>query len=195
MAIYLRDRELNELIGRSGNKVRGKVNRSNGLTFEKRIELSCEYYLNKHIAAIEKTPEPMKIIGTEGNGHAVFRAVFEKKGQPDFKGVLYNGQCVLFEAKHTTMRYISKKVVLDVQTEKFNQYESMGALCFVVVSFNFKNYYRIPWSIWKNMENIFGKSYLTESDIQKYKLPSNENFIDFLFGYTDELTEKNIEEY
>lgn len=183
MAIYLPSNEFNKICNNPKNKVKGRVNRQNGLSFEKKVIFSCEYYSANHIAAIEKTPEPMKIIGTDESRKGLFKAVFEKKAQPDFKGTLNNGRCVLFEAKHTTSNYISKKVVLEVQSNKLNQYESLGALCFVLVSFNFENYYRIPWTVWINMENIFGKAYLKEIDIQKYKIPHKDDFIDFLYGY------------
>ena len=183
MAVYLSSNDFNQITNNPKYKVRGRVNRSNGLSLESKIESSCAFYLSQNIASIEKTPEPMKIVGKEKENGGIFRAVFMKKAQPDFKGVLHGGRCVLFEAKHTTQNYMPKKAVLDVQAEKLTQYDSLGALCFVLISFGFKNYYRIPWIVWSNMEETFGRAYLKEEDIQKYKVPSEGNFIDFLFGY------------
>lgn len=183
MAVYLPAKDFNKITNNPKNKVRGRVNRSNGLSLESKIEASCKIYSSQDIASIEKTPEPMKVVGKESEKGGTFKAVFMKKAQPDFKGVLHGGRCVLFEAKHTTQNYMPKKVVLDVQSEKLTQYDSLGALCFVLISFGFKNYYRIPWIVWSNMEEVFGRAYLKEEDIEKYKIPFDGDFIDFLYGY------------
>lgn len=79
----------------------GKRNRALGLQFEKIITEACEHYRSMGLAYIEKTPEPMRVIGVLDRKRGIFKAVFEKAAQPDFKGTMAGGRAVVFEAKHT----------------------------------------------------------------------------------------------
>lgn len=46
-------------------QIRGKQARLAGSYFEAMISGSCDYYLDRGLAKIEKTPEPMKPLGPE----------------------------------------------------------------------------------------------------------------------------------
>ncbi len=50
---------------------------------------------------------------------------------------------VLFDAKHTDKDQISRNVVTEEQEKCFERYMNMGAMCFLVVSLEFKEFYRI----------------------------------------------------
>lgn len=148
-------------------------NHAVGLNFEEVLINACEYYKEKKIAVIEKTPEEIRVI--KNNHDGTMTAIFVKKAQPDFKGTLEGGKCIIFEAKHTSKEKIQKQ-------EKLNDYEEMGALAYVMVSFRMENFYRVPWDVFRDMKKIYGRQYLTEEDIQEYKLKKIKNYILILDG-------------
>ena len=114
---------------------------------------------------------PLKPYGDRRRGQYV--AVFTKKAQNDYKGILNGGRCVAFEAKHTDADKIEASAVSDRQAELLENYEKMGASCFVLVSFKFEQFYRIPWSVWRDMKDIYGHKHLKRSEIQDYEIGLN----------------------
>ena len=128
-------------------QITGRRNKASGSTFEKWISLACQYYMQQGIAHIEKTPEPFHITAKESDG--TVRGYYEKKGQPDYKGVLCDGTAIIFEAKHTDSDRIRQSVVTDTQKESMDAYEKFGAHCFVMVSLRLQKFYRVPWNVWK----------------------------------------------
>lgn len=68
-------------------QIRGKQARLAGSYFEAMISGSCDYYLDRGLAKIEKTPEPMKPLGPK-NYKGQFLACYTKQAQPDYKGTL-----------------------------------------------------------------------------------------------------------
>lgn len=163
-----------------GNKVRGWNNRENGLLFEKEIENACKMYSSAEIAEIEKTPEPFCVTQSIGSGK--FVGHFGKKAQPDFKGTLANGRAVVFEAKFTSTEKILQSVVTDEQAQKLDKYQKMGALCFVMVSFGFKEYFRVPWEVFRAMSENFGRKYISPNDLAEYRVDISKGWLDFLKG-------------
>lgn len=162
------------------NQIRGRQNRANGKIFENMIETSCELYSLRGAAFIEKTPEPMKIVESFRNGF--FKAVFEKRAQPDFKGTLAGGRSVVFDAKITDQDKIEQSAVTSEQVKDFDKHEALGALCFVLVSFGFQTYYRVPWDDWKTMRELFGHKSATEKELQEYRVKFVAGNIMFLGG-------------
>lgn len=78
----------------------GAIAKAKGKHFEERLDQAFTYYRDRGYAIIEKTPEPMRPTKNLGNGK--FIAFFEKKAQPDYKGVIKGGRAVMFEAKFTS---------------------------------------------------------------------------------------------
>ena len=72
-------------------------NRANGQYFEGLISQALEYYYEKGYASIQNTPEPMKVLKNCGNN--TFLAVYTKKAQPDYKGVLLGGEMYYLRGK------------------------------------------------------------------------------------------------
>ena len=64
-------------------QIRGKQARVAGGYFENIISASCDYYLSRGLAKIEKTPEPMKPLGAN-NRKGQFLACYTKQAQPDY---------------------------------------------------------------------------------------------------------------
>lgn len=133
-----------------------------GAAFENLIDRSCEYYKQQGIAMIEKTPEPMRTLRPLGSGR--FEAVYTKQAQPDYKGTLIGGRAIAFEAKHTDKDRIMRSVISDEQEKCLDAYEQMGAVCYVLVSFGFKKFYKFPWKLFRDMKYHFGVKHIREID-------------------------------
>ena len=168
-------------------QITGRRNKAAGETFERWITSACQYYLDKDIAHIEKTPEPFHITGKDNDGSV--RGYYEKKGQPDYKGILCDGTGIMFEAKHTDQGQMNQNVVTDTQWKSLDTYEKFGAHCYVMVSLGLREFYRVPWSIWKQMKDLFGHKYMTPDELKPYKLQEKCCTILFLEGV--ELKDEN----
>lgn len=145
-------------------RFRNARSRQMGVDFENIISASCEYYEAHGIAKIEKTPEPMRTLRPLGNGR--FEAVYTKQAQPDYKGTLYGGRAIVFEAKHTDKDRILRSVISDEQEKCLDAHEKLGADCYVLVSFGFKRFYMIPWQMFRDMELYFGRKHIKYSDYE-----------------------------
>lgn len=167
----------------------GRRNKASGEIFERYISSACEFYLKGGWAHIQKTPEPFHITGKEKDG--TVRGYYEKKGQPDYKGILCDGTGIMFEAKHTDNDRINQRVVTDTQWENLDIYEKLGAHCYVMVSLGLTKFYRVPWSVWKNMKELFKHKFMTEQDLTPYKLMEKGTTILILEGV--ELRHENTE--
>lgn len=140
-----------------------------GNMFEKIIDEACLYYRYKGIAIVEKTPEPMRPLKPY-NRAGQFIACFEKQAQPDYKGVLSDGTAIIFEAKHTDADRIQESVITETQRRNLDDFQQMGAQCFVIVSMAFEHFYRVPWNVFGDMKPRFGRKYMTEKDLEPYLL-------------------------
>ena len=151
----------------------GAISKAKGKRFEERLDMAFTYYRDRGFAVVEKTPEPMRPIKNLGSGK--FIAFFEKKAQPDYKGVIKGGRTVVFEAKFTSTDRMEQSRVLQGQTEYLDQHQRLGARCFVVVGFASGEVYRIPWDTWQNMKEHFGRKYVTEADLSNYRVSAARN--------------------
>lgn len=158
----------------------GRNSKKTGETFERWISTACKFYLNKGFAHIEKTPEPFHITGKDMNG--VVRGYYEKKGQPDYKGILCDGTGIMFEAKHTDADRIKQSVITDTQWENLDIYERFGAHCYVMVSIRLESFFRVPWSVWKNMKELFGHKYMNETELEAHRIGQDQCTILLLEG-------------
>lgn len=108
--------------------LQGARSRAQGGQLEERIEASCTRLAEAGRADISKTPEPMRPV-SQPNKTGQFRAVYTKKAEPDFKGVMLGGRAVMFEAKSTGTGRLNKDRVLPEQAKKLDSYEALGAHC------------------------------------------------------------------
>ncbi len=173
-------------------QVIGRRSKAAGGSFETRLSNACEFYLRGGWAHIEKTPEPFHITGKGGDG--VVYGYYEKKGQPDYKGILCDGTGIMFEAKHTDSGRINQNVVTDSQWKSLDIYEKFGAYCYVMVSIGLVKFYRVPWDVWKQMKELFGHKYMAEQELEPYRLQERQCTILILEGVElkDEDTESRI---
>ena len=159
--------------------VTGRRNRAAGEMFEKIIENACRAYSRAGIAEIEKTPEPMKPLGRH-NDRGQFIACFVKRAQPDYKGTLKGGRAVVFEAKHTDTGKMQRGAITSEQEKRLNLHETLGAECFVLVSFGMMEYFRIPWAEFRDMKEKYGRKYIEPGDVREYQIRQAEGVLQFL---------------
>lgn len=163
-------------------RAQNKLNNAQGLQFERQILAACRQYAAEGIAIIEKTPEPFRVLKKGQAG--IFQGRFSTPAQPDFKGVLKGGQTIVFEAKKTLKDRIQRNVLTDNQIANLEAYNRLGAFCGVCVSIQ-NDFYFMPWRIWRDMKEIFGRQYLTAADIEPWQV-SYDGAVHFLDGVTIE---------
>lgn len=122
-------------------QIRGKQARVAGGYFENIISASCDYYLSRGLAKIEKTPEPMKPLGAK-NRKGQFLACYTKQAQPDYGGTLKGGRSIYFEAKHTDDERIEQRRLTQEQQDDLEAHHKLGAIAFVLVSMSLTDFYR-----------------------------------------------------
>lgn len=159
------------------NHMRGKKSRENGKTFEGMIDRACEFYRLTGVAAIKKTPEPMRVIKNIGKGQ--FICCFGGKAEPDYKGVLANGRAIIFDAKHSEDDRIQYSWLSEQQLDDLDTYQKMGAVAFVLVSLRFKDFYAVPFAVWRNMQQLFGHKHIKQSELEPYRVRAD-RFIEFI---------------
>lgn len=147
----------------------GKRSRAAGGFWEELLEDSCEYYSLMRKAEITKTPEPMKPIGPK-NQKGQFLACYTKQAQPDYKGTLDGGRAVVFEAKHTDSARMKRNVISSEQERQLDRHAALGAECFVMVSFAFRQYFKVPWPVFRDMKQHYGRKYITPEDVGEYEV-------------------------
>lgn len=160
-------------------QIRGKQARLAGGYFEAMIEGSCAYYRDRGLAKIEKTPEPMKPLGPK-NQRGQFLACYTKQAQPDYGGTLKGGRSIYFEAKHTDDDRIEFKRLTKEQQDDLEHHHKLGAVTFVLVSMGLTECYRVPWPIWRDMADTYGRKYMTRAELLPYKVPVVAGFVKFL---------------
>lgn len=159
--------------------VTGKRNRAAGELWENMIKSACQNYRLDGVAEIEKTPEPMRPL-SRPNAKGQFTACFTKQAQPDYKGTLKGGRAVVFEAKHTEGDRIERSVVTEEQEKALERHYRLGALCFVLVSFGFQRYFRIPWDIFRDMKEHYGRKYIKPEEMEEYAIRYVGGYLRFL---------------
>lgn len=169
-------------MNRNGNidrRYRGLQSKRAGDNFEDAIEASCIWYRVRGLAAIEKTPEPTKQLSRPSiDGR--FLACYTKAAQPDYQGTIEGGRSVVFEAKHTDTDRIKYDRLTKEQIDDLEMHYKLGAVAFVLVSFGFEGYFRIPWEVWRDMKAIYGRKYITPQEAERYRVPFDSGVIKML---------------
>jgi len=157
--------------------VQGAVSNARGREFESWIDEACQLYKDRGIAYIEKTPEPFHCLKKDKRGRAVVQ--FIHHAQPDYKGVLLNGQAIIFEAKCTGKDRILQDVLTDNQSEMLGAYQRLGAYTAVCVGIR-DNYFFVPFHIFEHMKEFFGRKYATVEDLKPWAVRFNGAAVYFL---------------
>lgn len=160
----------------------GRKSKAAGDYFEGIVSAACCFYEEKGIAVIEKTPEPMRVLQPYDRRRGQFICCFAKQAQPDFKGVLMDSTMVIFDAKHTEKERIIRDVVTEEQEKCFERYLKMGAMCFLVISIELKRFYRVPWTIFRDMKIRYGHKYMNLDELKPYEISYRNGVLRLLDG-------------
>lgn len=138
-----------------------------GKNFEKMIDLACKYYRDEGKADISKIDEPFRVIRLKKAGW--FEGQFTKNANPDFEGTLDGGRSICFEAKYTTTDRMKQNVVSSKQAEVLEIKSKLGGLAGVCIGIK-DRYFFIPWNVWTNMKEIFGRKHVKADDLSRYEV-------------------------
>lgn len=172
----------------------GLQSRRAGEHFEDVISASLSWYEDKGVACIEKTPEPMKPLRAP-NKRGQFLACYVKTGQPDYKGTLRGGRGVVFEAKHTDSDRIEYSRLTQEQADRLDLHHNLGAAAFVLVSFGLRDFYRIPWEVWRDMKEMFGYKHMKQPECEPYRVQYMAGVLKLLEGVALSYNEKKEQEH
>ena len=164
-------------------QLEGQRSRAMGKLFEDRLDASFAYYRATGAALVEKTPEPVKIL-SKPDRYQRFTACFAKAAQPDYKGTVKGGRTVVFEAKFTWAadQRLAQTAVKENQADSLDRYEALGARCYILAGYASGAVFRVPWEVWKNMKALYGRKYVTETDLGKYRVKTSWNDTLLLLG-------------
>lgn len=168
------ERAKQELERRQKISASNRATRAEGRMFEDSIQRACEVYKANGTAVINKIPEPRRVVGRTGGRKSLMICCNVKKSDPDFEGsVAPDGRCIIFDAKATHKDRLEKTVLTDHQQEILEAHYACGSDCYIAVSFNFQKFYMIPFGVWRDMKEIFGRQYILPDDeqIQPYLVP------------------------
>jgi len=118
-------------------KVMGGQNSSNrGMSLEKDISLSCEYYNDRKLTLIYKRPTPIKVVHMDKiNKSKITEAYFSMKSTTDYNGV-YRGKYMDFEAKETQSKTsFSFKNIRPQQITHLRSVHELGGIAFFIIRF------------------------------------------------------------
>lgn len=109
-----------------------------GMSFEKDISTTCDFYRARNIANIYKRPTPIRIVkmSKEKVGR-IDEAYFEAKSTTDYVGI-YKGKYIDFECKETIHKSIPYKMIRPQQYSHLKSVISLGGIGFFL--FSFKSY-------------------------------------------------------
>lgn len=148
-------------------RYRNRQSNGFGKNFEKFVNMGCDFYKREGLADISKVDEPFRVLKLYGKGQ--FKGQFTRNANPDFEGTLKGGQSICFEAKYTSQRRMSKSVISDKQEEVLNYKSALGAVVGVCVGIG-QRYFFVPWEVWANMEEIYGKKSVSADDLAKFEV-------------------------
>lgn len=121
-----------------------------GMEFEGYIKFANERYKLQKLACIEKQATEWKPL-RNGQGKIVSAKV-EEKASVDFLG-RYKTIPIAIEAKSTFQDNIRFDEVQPHQADYMDEFTIPGTIGLVVVCFNLKHYFVIPWAFWQAAYN------------------------------------------
>ena len=121
-----------------------------GMSFEKMINESNNYYLSRGLAVIHKKPTPIQIVKVDYPHRSrakIVEAYFRQASTTDYSGV-YKGHYIDFEAKETRQKKsMPMKNFHSHQIEHMEAVLEQKGICFVLLHFSsLKETYLLPAS-------------------------------------------------
>lgn len=160
-------------------RYRNRQSNGFGKNFERFVEMGCAFYINKDLADISKIDESFRVTKLKQAGR--FEGQFTRKANPDFEGTLSGGLSICFECKYTSKESIRQSVITIYQVEVLNRKYMLGGIVGVLCGIQ-ERYFFVPWQVWRDMKEIYGKKSVGADDLKEYEVYFN-NGIRFLDGY------------
>ena len=175
--------------GKKSVYVKAKISqKGRGMTLEKEINLTNEYYLSEGLANIHKKPTPITIVKVDypkRSAAKITEAYFQIPSTTDYNGI-YKGRYIDFEAKECASKTAFPLSSIHAhQIEHLRSIESHGGIGFLIVRFTGLNetYYvkandlfsfletstrkSIPYARFKESGYIIPESYIKPVDYLK----------------------------
>ncbi len=129
--------------GKKTKKNSKSVSASNrGMTLEKEINQSNQYYLDAKVANIHKKPTPVQIVTVDypcRSAAKISEAYFKTPSTTDYNGV-FEGKAIDFEAKECSSKTsFPFSSIHPHQIEHLKSVVDHGAIAFVIIRFSFYN--------------------------------------------------------
>ena len=106
-----------------------------GMSFEKDISTTCDFYRARNIANIYKRPTPIRIVKmSKVKKGMIEEAYFESKSTTDYVGI-YKGKYIDFECKETIHDTIPYTMIRKQQYTHLESILSLGGIAFFLFSF------------------------------------------------------------
>ena len=147
-----------------------RKNNATGHHFEDYIMGGCRQYEAQGMAKFQKTPEPFRTLRKYRDGTATVR--FTANAEPDFIGCENGGGLIVFEAKKTQTNKITQNVITEHQWKALDKYMELKATVGVCAGIKDETFW-IEWNIWRNMQKVYGRKYITSEDVQPFKVQFN----------------------
>ena len=77
---------------------------------------------------------------------------------------------------------IEQRRLTQEQQDDLEAHHKLGAVAFVLVSFSLCDFYRIPWPVWRDMAETYGRKYVKQVELAPYEVPATAGYIKFLHG-------------
>lgn len=148
-----------------------------GARLEESVKLVCELYRKKGVAVIDKTPEPIKQLG-KMDSHGRFKACYDKKAQPDFKGV-HMGMAICFDTKATESERFQLSNVTPWQVNYLNDFRKSGGDAFVLLKIK-SEVFILDIKRINNLTALGVKSVRPEDFTEDEKVDISKGYVDFL---------------
>ena len=155
---------------RAALQYQNKVNNAQGHFFEGAIKAACALYSERERADVDKTPEPFRVLEKSRDG--IFKGRFTARAQPDFQGTLDGGRSIVFEAKYTTTDRLKRDVLTGEQQDTLERHAARGAVAAVCAGIG-NNFFFVPWAVWRDMKEHFGRKYVTAANLEPFRVRFN----------------------
>lgn len=148
-----------------------------GAKLEESVKLACALYRKRGVAVIDKTPEPIRQLGKmDSKGH--FKACYDKKAQPDFKGV-HMGMAICFDTKATESERFQLSNVTPWQVNYLNDFRKAGGDAFVLLKIK-SEVFILDIKRINNLIALGIKSVRAEDFTADEKVDTSKGYVDFL---------------
>lgn len=79
---------------------------------------------------------------------------------------------IVFEAKYTTTDRLKWDVLTQEQRDTLERHARRGALAAVCGGIG-NDFFFVPWAVWRDMKEHFGRKYVTAADLEQWRVRFN----------------------